>query len=293
MAFSKINITPTPPAWVALERDSDGNEWLAAIGGSEVEARKKGKREMLGDDKKKLRVVPDSPDLEFKLSPWFPDSPLDLTMREIWFERHQRALKPLAKKPTQAHVMTFEPGTLKDPRGTYRASPQGPAPLPEDEEWPDCDGCDEPMSFLGTLDFREPPKGLEAPDGTLIAFACDDCEESNELMWLYSDEDFELHGSKRKKVEVATHWVTTEFTRPNKLSKVAEKFWHDEGAYNLLSCTWGTKIGGGYAPLQPNSDLLAQYTYLGQTPITGSLDGIAYFFIDQTDEQTFMFTQII
>ena len=64
---------------------------------------------------------------------------------------------------------------LVDLNGSCVSSIDGPIPVPEAFEWPDCPNCDIPFFVNPSFDFRGLPFMHLLPGRTLSCFLCPDC----------------------------------------------------------------------------------------------------------------------
>lgn len=168
------------------------------------------------------RVGKDSPELRLSVDGIRIWKPQHITMRENWLKRNSDFVKPCLSDEREAVVFTWEEGSLKD---VLAARLGGCAPLLKEEEWPYCESCQEPRTYIGTLDFRCTPLRSAVPGDALTYFQClnENCPDwlhnfGAACAWLYSGEKIVLktppQGIKGK-TYTGTSWLVKDYTIEN------------------------------------------------------------------------------
>lgn len=311
--FEKLAPPHAPASWLAVM--SPGKEdRVVAVAANQWELR-------LADLKKRCmawiqlghRIVPmpDAPSLKVVFSSglfscgYIEVSPAHLSARKNWFLRYRHILEPHLRDPLPALVFCYEPRPLEDFLCTMRSTRDGPFPFPKNADWPRCGYCNEPMAFIGVLDFREYHRvgRGQVPVGSLVLHGCDQCTipcsdpESTALTWITTSDDLQIWETEKSgSIEVGVPWETIEFPCPayygEELSDDPD-FKKEHDIYSNFACPLN-KIGGHLLWVQSDNTPTDRdgkpMQYIGQFTATRDEDlgdgGIVYIFYSAETRET-------
>jgi hypothetical protein len=258
-----------------------------------------------------VSVAWDRPSWRVNRSGIYITNPACLTARDNWIERYESVLEPHLRDPRVAQVYTFVPGKPSDPFATHKSSRHGPFPFPRGKPWPRCGFCDQPLGFLGVMDFRG-FTDVPVPNGSLVVHVCTHCgacadRQAWAATWILEGEPIEILGDAAAQVLVGTSWDATEYPTP---AMRAEKlvtsgpFLGETAIYEYFCC-FANKRGGHVFWIQHEgrlddehsfvSDAGEPMTYIGQFLDSPDIElgdsAVAYLLYSPRTGETIMYPQ--
>lgn len=243
-----------PENWLGVYHDPQANGLRVAciISSPEDELLKDLKYAWKSWGNSPLTAVLDRPDLRVFHSGIRIKRPESLSARRNWLRRYDRLLSPHLRHPAATEAITYEAGKLSNPLLTYKASVEGPCPLPKTSTWPTCSECATRMDFIGVINFEH--CGDIAYRGSVTVHVCNSCASCT-VTFIRKSTSFSLAGDGPEEVSIGTHWPDVDYA--NEIFSAAEisddaDFTKEESVFMNFVC-WGDKIGGHFRFIQ-NTD---------------------------------------
>jgi hypothetical protein len=185
-----------------------------------------------------------------------------------------------------------------------RGTPGGPFPWPKSVPQPVCGNCQEPLLFMGLLDFRtfSDVSNLRLPGQALALHGCPTSRcgvldpENCAITWFRDGIELEIVGDQSRAVEVGTAWHSVDFPTVTYWAHelTDDRHFSMEGSvYQNFTCS-APKIGGHVMWIQdaviPVDSKGQPMTFIGQFFGTADVEigdgGIAYIFFSEATAQT-------
>lgn len=238
----------------------------------------------------------DLPVLKWESNIWEYRSPATEFLHLFCLRSEGKSIDLLLPYSVEAihHGMVRLAKPFSDLRASLVSGPDGPAPLPENIDWPSCPCCEEPALFSQSLDVRDIGFADLLPGNTMVISVCNDCLEAGEwqncssVVWLPKDLPIRLveRASPKPLLQLAA-WYGADSKNWHDLPDHITREMEQEESVTAISAVWlspsyGTKIGGVPAHLQQEEifydrkGFIMEYVAQISTPEYISTGGFGY-----------------